>query len=34
MFLGRKTYVSATENIENIEKKPPLYRGGFTFYYG
>lgn len=33
MFLGWKTYVSATGNVENAEKKPPLYKGGFTFYY-
>lgn len=33
MFLERETYVSATGNVENIEKKPPLRRGGFTFYY-
>lgn len=33
MFLGRETYVSATGNVKNIEKKPPLRRDGFTFYY-
>lgn len=31
MFLGRETYVSAMGNVKNIEKKPPLRRGGFAF---
>ena len=33
MFPLRKTYVSATGNVKNIEKKPPLCKGGFAFYY-
>lgn len=33
MFLGRETYVSAMGNVKNIEKKPPLRRGGFAFYH-